>query len=146
MRYAREIEVPTPPGETFAYLSDFTNTAEWDPGVVEARRLTPEPTAVGSRFELIAVFRGNRQRFEYVVTELEDGRRLAAHGEGDKALSDDVITVTASGDGTRVAYEADIRLKGVFRVVEPFMRPVFKRMGDDALDGLAARLATSSAG
>jgi len=140
MRFAREIEVPTVPAETFAYLSDFTNTAEWDPGIAEARRLTPEPTAVGSRFEVIAVFRGNRQRFEYVVTELEEGNRIALHGEGEKAMSDDVMTVSASGTGTRIVYEADIRLRGPLRVVEPFMRPMFTRMGNDALDGLAARL------
>jgi carbon monoxide dehydrogenase subunit G len=140
MRYAREIEVPTSPEETFAYLADFTNTAEWDPGIVEARRLTPEPTAVGSRFEIIARFRGNRQRFEYVVTELDGANRIALHGEGEKAMSDDVMSLSASGSGTRIAYEADIRLKGVFRVVEPFMRPMFTRMGNEALDGLAARL------
>jgi carbon monoxide dehydrogenase subunit G len=141
MRYAREIEVPTPVGETFAYLADFTHTAEWDPGIAEARRLTPEPTAVGSRFEVIALFRGKRQRFEYIVTEYEDGRRIALRGEGDKALSDDVITVTATGNGTRVGYEADLRLKGVLRLGEPFLGSTFRRMGDDALDGLAARLA-----
>jgi carbon monoxide dehydrogenase subunit G len=140
MQYAREIEVPMPADEAFAYLADFSRAVEWDPGIEEARRLTPEPTAVGSRFEVIAVFRGNRQRFEYVVTEFEDGRRIALRGEGDKALSDDVITVSESNGGTRIGYEADIRLKGVFRVAEPFLRSTFRRMGDDALDGLAARL------
>jgi carbon monoxide dehydrogenase subunit G len=140
MHYARQIEVPMPADEAFAYLADFSQAAEWDPGIAEARRLTPEPTAVGSRFEVIAVFRGNRQRFEYVVTEFEDGRRIALRGEGDKALSDDVITVSESNGGTRIGYEADIRLKGVFRVAEPFLRSTFRRMGDDALDGLAARL------
>ena len=140
MKYAREIEVPMPADETFAYLADFAHAAEWDPGIVESRRLTPEPTAVGSRFEVVALFRGNRQRFEYVVTEYEDGNRIALRGEGEKALSDDVITVTATADGTRVGYEADLRLKGVFRVAEPFLRSTVARMGDDALDGLAAKL------
>jgi len=132
--------VPTPPGETFAYLADFSNTAEWDPGIVEARRLTPAPTAVGSRFEIIAVFRGKRQRYEYVVTELDEGNRIALHGEGEKAMSDDVMTISGSGSGTRIVYEADIRLKGMFRVAEPFLGSTFRRMGDDALDGLRARL------
>ena len=140
MRYAREIEVPRPVDETFAYLADFSNAAEWDPGVAEARRLTPGPTSVGSRFELIGLFRGKRQRFDYVVNEYDDGKRIALHGEGAKALSDDVITVAASEGGTRVGYEADIRLKGVYRVAEPFLHSTFRRMGDDALDGLAARL------
>jgi carbon monoxide dehydrogenase subunit G len=144
VRYRREIEVGTPAAATFAYLSDFANAAEWDPGIAEARRLTPAPTVVGSRFEVVALYRGKRQRFEYVVTELEDASRIALHGEGDKALSDDVITVAAVDAGTRVSYEADIRLKGAYRVAEPFLRSTFRRMGDDALDGLAARLAQAS--
>ncbi|HVC86094.1 MAG TPA: SRPBCC family protein, partial [Gaiellaceae bacterium] len=96
MRYAREIEVPKPVDETFAYLADFTHTAEWDPGIAEARRLTPAPTAGGSRFEVVALFRGKRQRFEYVVTAYEEGRRIALRGEGEKAISDDVIVVSPS--------------------------------------------------
>ena len=140
MRYAREIEVPMAPGETFAYLADFSRAAEWDPGIVEARRLTPEPTAVGSSFEVIGLFRGKRQRFEYVVTELEEGNRIALHGEGEKAMSDDVMTISPSAIGTRIAYEADIRLKGVLRVAEPFLGGTMKKMGDAALDGLRARL------
>jgi carbon monoxide dehydrogenase subunit G len=143
MRYRREIQVATHPDETFAYLVDFENAAEWDPGIAEARRLTPAPTEVGTRFEVIAEFRGNRQRFEYVVTELDDAR-IALHGDGDKALSEDVITVADGETGTRVTYEADIRLKGVYRAAEPFLRGRFRRMGDDALDGLAARLARAS--
>lgn len=141
MRYAREIEVPKPVDETFAYLADFTHTAEWDPGIAEARRLTPAPTAAGSRFEVVALFRGKRQRFEYVVTAYEEGRRIALRGEGEKAISDDVIVVSPSNGGTRIGYEADLRLKGVFRVAEPFLRSTVERMGNDALDGLAARLA-----
>ncbi len=141
MHYRREIEVPAAPEPTFGYLSDFANAAEWDPGIVEARRLTPGPTTVGSRFEVIALFRGRRQRFEYVVTEFVEGTRVALRGEGEKALSDDVISVTPHEGGTRVAYEADLRLKGVYRVAEPFLRSTFERMGDKALDGLAARLA-----
>ena len=113
MRYRREIEVEGEPVEVFAYLADFEHAAEWDPGIVEARRLSEGPTRVGSRFEVIALFRGNRQRFEYVVTALEEARRVALRGEGDRAASDDEITVTPGLDGrTRVAYEADLRLKG----------------------------------
>ena len=144
VRYRREIEVASPADVTFAYLSDFANTAEWDPGIAEARRQTPAPTAVGSRFEVIALFRGRRQRFEYVVTELAEGSRIALRGEGNKAHSVDVISVATGGRGTRVTYEANLRLKGVYRVAEPFLRSTFRRMGDDALDGLAARLAETA--
>ena len=140
MRYRREIEVARDPQDVFDYLADFANAAEWDPGIAEARRLTPAPTEVGSRFEVIAVFRGKRQRFEYVVADYEEGRRVALRGEGAKARSDDVITVSGGEGRARVGYEADIRLKGVYRIAEPFQRSTFRRMGDDALDGLARTL------
>jgi carbon monoxide dehydrogenase subunit G len=140
VQYRREIEVPSTADATFEYLSDFANAAEWDPGIVEARRLTTPPTAVGSRFEVVALFRGRRQRFEYVVTEFRPGSRIALRGEGEKARSDDVIEVSARPNGTRVIYEADPRLKGIYRIAEPFLGSTFRRMGDDALDGLAARL------
>ncbi len=144
VRYRREIEVDEEIDATFAYLADFANAAEWDPGIVEARRLTPAPTAVGSRFEVIALFRGKRQRFEYVVTDFEEAQRIVLRGEGEKAISDDVISVAASGHRTHVAYEADLRLKGLYRVAEPFLGSTFERMGDAALDGLLARFSRAS--
>jgi carbon monoxide dehydrogenase subunit G len=140
VRYEREIEVGPDPASVFAYLADFTNTAGWDPGIASARRLSPEPTATGSRFEVVALFRGREQRFEYTVTELVEGKRIALRGESEKAVSDDVLTVGESGGRTCVRYEADLRLKGFRRVAEPFLRPTFRRMGDGALDGLAAKL------
>jgi carbon monoxide dehydrogenase subunit G len=140
MNYHREIEVERDAGEVFAYLADFSHADEWDPGIVEARRLTDGPTAVGSRFEVIALFRGKRQRFEYVVTLYEDRRRIVLRGEGAKALSDDTITVDEADGRTRVAYEADLRLRGPYRIVEPFLGGTFRRMGDEALEGLKSKL------
>jgi carbon monoxide dehydrogenase subunit G len=134
--YARTIDVSREPGEVFDYLADFSNAAEWDPGIVESRRLTPAPTEVGSRFEVVASFRGEEQRFEYAVTALEPGRRIVLHGEGAQAVSDDTITISPAEDGTRVAYRADIRLKGLRRIAEPFLRGTLTRMGADALAGL----------
>jgi hypothetical protein len=48
VRYRREIEADLTDG-VFAYLSDFANAAEWDPGIVEAWRLTPDARADGGR-------------------------------------------------------------------------------------------------
>lgn len=145
MRYRREIEVARDPDDVFAYLADFANSAEWDPGIVEARRLTEAPSAVGSRFEVVALFRGRRQRFEYVVTQYDEERRvIALHGEGEKALSDDLITVTGESRRAKIAYDAELRLKGVYRLAEPFLRATFARMGDEALDGLVAVLGRPS--
>ncbi len=140
MRYRKEIEVNRDAPDAFDYLADFSRASEWDPGIADARRLSAGPTTVGSRFEVIALFRGKQQRFEYVVTAYDEGRRIALRGEGAKALSDDTITVEARNGRTCVTYEADLRLTGVYRMAEHFLGPTFTRMGDDALAGLKTQL------
>ena len=84
--------MPCSAADAFAYVSDFSRVSEWDPGVVESRALGDDARVeVGSRFEVVALFRGKRQRFEYVVTELEEGRRIGLRGDGEKARSRDEI-------------------------------------------------------
>jgi carbon monoxide dehydrogenase subunit G len=141
MMYRKLIDVACGPAEAFAYVSDFSRVAEWDPAVVEARALgDASPVGVGSRFELVALFRGKRQRFEYVVSALDEGRRIQLVGEGEKARSRDTISVESVEGTTHVTYEAQIQLKGLLRVAEPLLGATFRRMGDDALDGLQQRL------
>ena len=141
MLYSRTIEVPCTAADAFAYVADFSHASEWDPGVVESRVIGDDARIdVGSRFELVALFRGNHHRFEYVVTELEPGRRISLLGDGEKAGSRDVISVAEVDGKTHITYEADIHLKGMFRVAEPFLGRMFRRMGDDALDSLRRKL------
>jgi carbon monoxide dehydrogenase subunit G len=140
VQYRKTIEVACTPAQAFAYVSDFSRVEEWDPGVVESRALDAARTAVGSRFQLVALFRGKQQRFEYVVTALEEGRLIRLLGDGEKARSRDEISVDSVGGKTQVTYDADIRLKGVVRAAEPLLRRTFRKMGDAALDGLRRKL------
>ena len=140
VRVRKEIQVARPPAEAFAYVADFSNSAEWDPGIPEARKLTDGPVRQGSEFEVVALFRGKRQRFHYVVTAFDADRRIVLTGEGKKAGSVDEITFEPAGTGTRIVYVADIRLKGIARVAEPLLGPTMNRMGDDALAGLKSVL------
>ena len=114
----------------------FSNSAEWDPGIPAARKLTDGPVRRGSEFEVEALFRGKSQAFRYVVDELEPDRRIVLTGEGRKARSVDEITFEPFDGGTRIVYVADIQLKGVARVAEPLLAPTMNRMADDALAGL----------
>lgn len=138
-RFREVIEVPTSLDDAFAYVADFTTAAEWDPGIVSSRRVSGDG-GVGTRYAVEAEFRGKTLPFAYEVTKLEPGRRIVLHGEGDKATSDDVITFEAAGGGTRITYEAELRLKGVLRLAEPFLGGAIETMGRKALAGLEERL------
>jgi len=140
VRIQKQIEVRRPLAEVFEYLVDFSNAAEWDPGVAEARKLTDGAVRVGSEFDVVALFRGKRHRFRYVVTGVEPQRRVVLAGDGERAASVDEIAVEPAGDGTRITYIADFHLKGIFRPAGPLLAPVMNRMGDDALAGLKSVL------
>jgi hypothetical protein len=46
--YNASVDTSRPPDEMFAYLSDFSSTQEWDPGVIEAERLGDAPVHEGT--------------------------------------------------------------------------------------------------
>ncbi len=140
VRVRKEIQVSLPREEAFSYVADFSNSAEWDPGVASGTKITDGPVREGSEFEIVVVFRGKRQPFHYVVAAYEPDRRLVLMGEGEKARSADEITFEPDGAGTRIVYVADIRLKGIARVAEPLLAPTMNRMADDALAGLKSVL------
>jgi carbon monoxide dehydrogenase subunit G len=134
------IEVPAPLERAFAYVADFTTAAEWDPGIVSSVR-TSGDGAIGSTYAVEAEFRGKTLPFSYTVTALEPNRRIVLRGEGDRATSDDDISFEPTPDGgTRITYVADLRLKGLLRVVEPFLGGAIRTMGAKALAGLEAAL------
>jgi carbon monoxide dehydrogenase subunit G len=134
------IEVDRPLEEVFAYLADMSNSAQWDPGIAEAVRLGERPVGPGTEFDLVALFRGKRVPMRYRVAAYDEGRRVVFDGEGEKARSLDEITVEPARDGTRITYVADLRMKGAYRLLEPFLRGTFRRIGEDALAGLKATL------
>ena len=140
MRITEQIEVARDAAATFDYVSEFEHTAEWDPGIAEARKLTDGPVRVGSEYDVVALFRGKRQRFRYRVTEFDEGRRIVLAGDGEKARSVDEIVVEPAGSGSRITYRAEITLKGLRRIAEPLLKPMVNQTGEDAVAGLKRTL------
>jgi len=139
-RYVDAIDLPIPIEEAFDYLADFSRTAEWDPGVCDARQLTRGKVRLGSRFEVTVSFLGRRIPLEYRITEFERPSRLVLRG-GDSSLSStDEITFVSRHGGTRVTYEARLELVGIRRLADPALDLLFQRIGRLAVCGLRERL------
>jgi carbon monoxide dehydrogenase subunit G len=135
-RYRASIETLWTPAEAFTYLSDFSTSAEWDPGVVEAERDGAEAVGEGTEFRLVAEFLGRRTPLTYRVVEYEPPSAVTFVGENASVASHDRITFEAIATGTRVTYDAELTLKGLLRVADPLLALAFKRVGDRALGGL----------
>jgi carbon monoxide dehydrogenase subunit G len=140
-RYHATIDTRQSPEELFAYLSDLSTAAQWDPGVVEAERLGDGPIGAGTCFRLVAEFMGRRSPLTYRIVGYTPPHAVTFLGENRTVTSLDRITFTPTGELTRITYDADLQLKGLFRIIDPLLQRAFNRTGDRALHGLRGVLA-----
>lgn len=145
MRVQRTVTVEKPVEKVFAYLSDFTTTTEWDPGTVRTI-LTSGDGGFGTVYLNTSTFAGRQTQLTYVVQDLVPNWHIALRGENKTVIAHDTMTFrTTRGDTavtcTEVIYTADFTFKGVARLVAPFLKPAFTRLGDEAEAGMAAALA-----
>jgi hypothetical protein len=143
-RYVDAIDLPMPVQEAFDYLADFSRTAEWDPSVVEARRISRGKVRLGSSFRVSVSFLGRRVPLEYRITVFERSSRLVLSGGDSSLRSIDEITFVSRPGGSRVTYEARLELTGIRRLADPFLDVLFQRIGRLAVRGLRERMAEKS--
>lgn len=136
----KTVVLQRPPEEVFDYLADFSTTAEWDPGIVSASRTDGGPIGVGSTFDLVSNFRGREIPVTYEITEYNRPHRFVIVGENPRFKGIDTIRILPEGDGTRVDYTADFRMKGIAKLFEPLLGGVFEKLSVEAMDGLVQTL------
>lgn len=140
MEIVRTVTVDRPVERVFTFLSDFTTTTEWDPGTVRTTREVGEG-GVGTRYRNVSQFMGRQTELTYVVEEVSPQRRFRIRGENTSVVAHDTMTFTPTETGgTTVTYRARFELKGLAKLSAPFLAPAFKRLGDEAEDGLRAAL------
>jgi len=135
-----QIVTSLPIDDAFAFVADFANAMHWDPGVASSKQIGESPTALGSRYQLEVRMGGGVTPMEYEITSFEAPRRVVLTGKGARVAAVDDIRFEAVPGGTRVDYEADIRLRGIFRLAEPFLGGAFTKIGRDALNGMRGTL------
>lgn len=138
--YNASVDTARPRDEMFAYLSDFSSTQEWDPGVIEAERLGDEPVHEGTEFRLLASFLHRKIPLTYRIVEYDPPSAVTFRGESSTVVSLDRITFESSELGTLITYDADLALKGPFKLASPLLGVAFKRVGARALSGLRRTL------
>ena len=98
-RYRATIDTPREREDVFAYISDFSTTQEWDPGVVEAERLNDAAVGEGTEFRLVAEFLGRKTALTYRIVEYDPPHAVTFRGENATVISNDRITFEAVGRG-----------------------------------------------
>jgi carbon monoxide dehydrogenase subunit G len=143
MQIQRTVETSASPAAVFAYLSDFTNTEEWDPGTISTTRVEGDG-GVGTVYENVSEFNGKRSELRYTVLEHRPPSKAVLRGENRTLTALDTMQIEPQGTGTRVTYTADFTFKGVLRLVQPVLGVAlassFKKLGDEAEQGMRTAL------
>jgi NAD(P)-dependent dehydrogenase (short-subunit alcohol dehydrogenase family) len=140
IRLQEVIEVPRPISEVFDYASNFRNSAEWDPGVVASRKISPGPVGVGTEFALRVRFGPRSIPMTYVIREYAPPKRVVLEGRGDSIHALDAIDFASVTGGTRITYTAEISMLGALRVAAPLLHGALDRVGKNAVRGLQTAL------
>jgi dehydrogenase/reductase SDR family protein 12 len=139
------IETTLPIDDAFAYVADFANSQEWDPGVATAQRLDDGPIGLGSRFRLGVRLGPRVAAMEYRISVFEPPTRVVLVGSGSGVSAVDDIRFERLAAATTLDYTADIRLRGPFRLIEPFLGGAFENIGRNAAHGMQGTLDAQAA-
>jgi hypothetical protein len=140
-RYRTSVRSPWHPADAYDVMKDLSRFDEWDPGITAAVLVSGEAGAVGSTYDLTVKGIGGGTVMRYEIVDAVPGTSVEARSQTSTLESVDVITVVPDGDsGCIVTYDADLRLRGPLRVVDPLLALLFRRIGDRAAAGLRRRL------
>ncbi|MFJ5228516.1 SRPBCC family protein [Kitasatospora sp. NPDC088391] len=136
----RSITVRRTAAEVLAYLADFGNAVEWDPGTESCARTDAGPIGVGSAWTNVSRFRGRRTTLRYTLERYEE-HRLVFVGRNRTVTSTDDMVLHPFPDRTVLVYRAELRFHGPARLAAPFLRPAFERLADGVAERLPQALA-----
>ena len=126
--------------DAFDFIADFANSAKWDPGTATSEAQDGGGPRVGARYLLGVKMGGRVAPMTYTITQLDRPHRVVLAGEGSSVSAVDDISFAPSASGTTIEYVADIRLKGVLRLLTPFAGGSFRRLADNARAGMQRTL------
>jgi Polyketide cyclase / dehydrase and lipid transport len=140
-RYRGHLISPHDPREVWEYLADLRSIAEWDPSVEDARLVSGSPLERGARYEVDVRFLGRRVTLPYTTVELAPGRVVFSAQANAMSVRDEARVAAIPDGGSAVTWDAEVRLRGPQRILDLPLRAVFGRIGGQARNGLAERLA-----
>ena len=140
-RIQETVDTDIPLDQAFAYVADLGNIEQWDPGVTRSVKRSDGPLEVGTVYDLDVEYGGRKIPMAYTVTAYKPKEQIVFIGEGSTVHAVDTIDFIETDSGTRIVYTADISLKGLLRLAEPFLGKRFEEIGTGAAAGLQKRLA-----
>ena len=130
------ITINRPVEEVFAYVSDLPSGPEWQPGLVEVRRITEGPEGVGTQYNGVRNFMGRKMESIIEYTTYEPNKKLVFKSiSGSTPLVQTFLFEPTTG-GTRLTARLELQTSGLMGLAKPLIASGLRREIDSNYDNL----------
>ena len=127
---SRTFDVQRSPEAVVAYLTDFANAEQWDPGTERCVRNDSGPVQVGASWHNTSKIAGVSTELTFTLEQLGD-EQIVFVGRNDTATSTETIDISADGTGSTITYTNDLQFDGAAKLAAPISKVVFEKLGND---------------
>jgi len=127
MKLIHSIEINAEPSLVFAWIEDPKRAMQWQTSVASGEIIKQTPGQVGTTFREMVEENGQSTELFGEITEFIPNQLIAFHLEGKFNVVDVSFRVEASISGSRVTQQADLRFKGLLRLMSLFFGRTFRR-------------------
>jgi uncharacterized membrane protein len=130
------IVIDRPLEEVFRFTTDFENQPKWQSRLLEAKKMSEGPIGVGTTWRLRAKFLGRRIEFEQECTEYAPNRIYGGKSRSGPFPIAGRQTYERVGGGTRINVTGEVQPGGFFKLAEPLVVRMLKRLTEADLANL----------
>jgi uncharacterized protein YndB with AHSA1/START domain len=134
-RMEASVVINRPIDEVFAYVMDVGNWTEWA-GLPEAERTSEGPVGVGTTFQGVSQFLGQRGEWTSEVTEYEPNRKMEQKITWGPMSIQQSVTCEPVEGGTRFTMVSKGETGGIFKLAEPVVNRMMQRQLESNLANL----------
>lgn len=127
MKIINSVDIKSSAEQVFYWLGDPARAMTWMTSVTKTEIIKQTPGWVGTTFREYVEEDGQGTEMRGVVTDFVPNERMAFHLEGDYNIADVAFTLEERGAITRVTQVAEVKFKGLLRVITLIFGSRFKR-------------------
>lgn len=134
------VVIRRPVEEVFAFLTNLDNEKRWQPDIRELRWTTDGPIRPGSTFREVRLVMGRPVELICEVTEFEPNRRFCIRTVDGGLPFTSCRLFEAIAEGTKTTQATDVQVRGVFKLLAPFIARQARRQLAVEMDTLKSIL------
>jgi uncharacterized protein YndB with AHSA1/START domain len=134
--FEKSVVINRPADEVFEYVVDGESFSQWATEIVESKKTSDGPLAVGTTYTHVAQMLGRRIENHYEVTEYETNRKISMKSTSGPVPAEFTMIVASVDGSSKFTIRAEAEVAGFFKLAEPLVARTMKRQQDANLANL----------